>query len=1126
MKLILLAVLGAGPTVLAAPPALAATFDFETGDLQGWQIVDGSFGKPVTDLAKEHNSKRPYTKGGRYFLSTLETKRDTPDDGQMGRIESPLVRLAGPKISFRIGGGRAASLALVDRRTGRVYASATGENRETMRVVVWDVPDAVGKDVFFRVTDEAVGSWCHVTVDDIAFEGTVGAADFAARKADFEKRLPKDFPAAAAHAPSVLIVRETGEFDLGTPLAAALRGRVALAQVDAVRAKRRLAEEKFDLVLLQGGQDVSGFVGDALRNGPDTKVAWIATKPCGWGALSSGVPVHQVQGRAAAAVADEAAGVVTRSLGLDPATAADFARAARAIDELAVRFPGRYPAARLRAAGARLRAETASRASLDAFLKEALVQENPLVAAHEIVYATREMWQVDHHNTATIFQYGEVNQNGYRTQGALKALDVKTGSARVIVPEVGERTVRDPEVDYDGRRIVFSMRAGKADDYHIYTVNSDGSDLKQLTRAKGVSDIDPVWLPDGGILFGSTREPKYCMCNRHIMCNLFRMEADGANIRQIGKSTLFEGHPTVLPDGRILYDRWEYVDRNFGDAQGLWVCNPDGTRHAIYWGNNTTSPGGVINARPLSNPSMAIATLGSCHDLPWGALGIIDRSRGVDGREPVLRTWPAEYRARIHTDKEDFDSTRPLKVKYADVFPLDDEHFICTRTIGRGREMALVYLDLHGNEVVFHRDGPGCHSPVVLRKTRKPVVQSEQRNFDAPDAPGRFYVQNIYAGTHMQGVKPGSVKAIRVVESPEKRTWIGCRGWFGHGEEACAMNWHSFENKRILGTVPVEADGSAYFEVPGNTFVYFQALDADGKMVQSMRSGAYLQPGELYGCVGCHEDRVADAPKMEKQPMAMRRAPSKLDGAYNLRGLEKGTRPHLYSFQKEVQPVFTAKCASCHDYGKKAGEKLNLSGDLGAYFCTSYVDLWALGFVTCVGGGPAEIRPAYSWGAHASKLTKKLDGHGKVRLTDDERDRIVTWMDINAPYWPCYECAWPDNYGGRMPITRAEHAELEKLTGVKIATGHRTRQREQLNFTRPERSRILAGVAGTPAGEKALGIIQAGAARLKENPRADMDGFVPCAKDRERECRYQRRLAEERNVYKSIRTGGKTYDAH
>lgn len=1101
-----------------AVASMAGVFDFETGDLQGWQVVEGTFGKPVTDRAKEHNADRPYTKGGRFFLSTLETARDTPSDAQTGWIESPLVRLSAPTISFRIGGGRAASLSLVDRATGRVYATATGADSETMRIVTWNVPDAVGRDVFFRVTDEAVGGWGHVTVDDIAFEGTVGAADFAARKADREKALPTDFPASVPDAPRVLIVRASGEPDLGTPLAAALKGRVAFAQTDAPRAKRRLAAEAFDLVLLQGGPELAAFVAAATANGPETKVAWAVTKPCNtWGLLSTGVPLHFLQGRPPKAAADRLAGVAAQMLVLDPVPEEAFARAEKAIRELGAQFPA-YPAAAHLEALARLRAAAARPAAFDAFLRQALVRDNPLVAAHEIVYTTRAMWRVDHHNTATLFQRGEINEGSYATQGALKALDAKTGRTRVIVPEEKGRTVRDPEVDYDGKRIVFSMRAGRADDYHVYTVNADGSDLRQLTRGAGVSDIDPVWLPDGDIVFSSTREPKYCMCNRHIMANLFRMTGEGTNIHQIGKSTLFEGHTTVLPDGRLLYDRWEYVDRNFGDAQGLWTCNPDGTGHALYWGNNTTSPGGVFSARPLRDPSRVIATLGSCHDLPWGALGLLDRARGVEGREAVLRTWPADFRARIHTDGQDFDSTRPLTVKYADAFPLDDAHFLCSRTIGRGAEMALVYLDLHGNEVVFHRDGPGCHAPTVLRASKRPVVRSTARTFDAPHAPGRFYVQNVYVGTHMKGVAPGTVKALRIVESPEKRNWTRPRGWFGHGEMAPAMNWHSFENKRILGTVPVEADGSASFEVPGNTYVYFQALDAEGKMVQSMRSGAYVQPGETYGCVGCHENRVGEAAPVSAKPAALARAPSKLDGSYNLRGLAKGTPPHLYSFQREVQPVFTAKCVACHDYGKKAGKKLNLSGDRGAYFATSYVDLWALGVVKCVGGGPAEIQPAYSWGAHASKLTKKLYGHAGVALTDDERDRLITWMDLNAPYYPRYESAYPDNPGGRMPLTFAELARLEKLCGASVACTHAQRQREQLDFDRPDCSRILAGAKDAAAREAARALIRLGGERLRATPRGDVEeGFTPCAKDLEREARYEGRRAEERRSYEAIR---------
>ena len=924
-------------------------YDFETGDLQGWKVTQGAFARPVTDLAKEHNTGKPYTKGGTYFVSTLENAQNRPNDRQTGLIESPTIKLTSPTITFKIGGGRHASFELVDRATGKALVSATGEDGERMRTVTWNVPQAVGKDVYFRVVDDATGSWGHVTIDDVTCEGVRGASDFAAR--------PRPSP-----------------------------------------------------------------FNDYIRS---------------------------------------------------------------------VEKPG---------------AKAAAKAAL--------------AAVPEVVYVTHAAFRADHHNTATLFQCGEINERSYCTQGALKAWNPATGKVRVIVPEKEGRTIRDPEVDWDGKRIVFSMRDGRTDDYHIYVVNADGTGLKQLTRAKGVSDIDPVFLPDGNIVFSSTRDPKYCMCNRHIMCNLYRMEADGANIHQIGVSTLFEGHSSILPDGRVLYDRWEYVDRDFGDAQGLWTCNPDGTRHAVWWGNNTTSPGGVINARAVGgDSSKAIAILGSCHDRPWGALGLIDRSLGVDGQEPVLRTWPASYRDRIHAGgKEDFDSSKSLVCKYADPFPIDEAHFLAVRQTGRANgEMSLVYLDLDGNETEILADAPGIWSPVILRPTKKPVVQSQQRNFDAPDAPGKFYLQNVYIGTHMQGVKPGTVKALRVVESPPKRNWTGPRGWFGHGEEAAAMNWHSFENKRILGTVPVEADGSAYFEVPGNTFVYFQALDEKGKMVQSMRSGVNVQPGETYGCVGCHEKRVGEAAPVAERPLAMQRPPSKMNGWYG--------PARLFSFQKEVQPVFTKNCLKCHDYGTRGGKKLNLSGDRGAFFCTSYVDLWATGAITCIGGGPAEIQPAYSWGSHASKLTRTLYGHGKTKLTDEERDRVITWMDINAVYYPRYECAYPDNPGGRMPLSFAEQAQLEKLCGVKIENSHSKRQREQLNFDRPELSRILEGVKGKPAYAQALALIEQGAARLKTTPRGDVEeGFTPCAKYREREARSERRLAEERRVYEAIRAGKKVYD--
>ena len=334
-------------------------YDFETGDLQGWQVTQGAFAHPVTDLAKEHNTGKPYTKGGTYFVSTLENAQNRPNDRQTGLIESPTIKLTSPTVTFKIGGGRHARFELVERATGKALASATGEDGERMRTVTWNVPQAVGKDVYFRVVDDATGSWGHVTVDDVACEGVRGASDFAAR--------PRPSP-----------------------------------------------------------------FNDYIRS---------------------------------------------------------------------VEKPGARDAAK-----------------------------RALASVPEVVYVTRAAFRADHHNTATLFQCGEINERSYCTQGALKAWNPTTGKVRVIVPEKEGRTIRDPEVDWDGKRIVFSMRAGREDDYHIYVVNADGTGLKQLTRAKGVSDIDPAFLPDGSIVFSSTRDPKYCMCNRHIMCNLYRMEADGANI--------------------------------------------------------------------------------------------------------------------------------------------------------------------------------------------------------------------------------------------------------------------------------------------------------------------------------------------------------------------------------------------------------------------------------------------------------------------------------------------------------------------------------------------------------------------------------------------------------------------
>jgi hypothetical protein len=434
---------------------------------------------------------------------------------------------------------------------------------------------------------------------------------------------------------------------------------------------------------------------------------------------------------------------------------------------------------------------------------------------------------------------------------------------------------------------------------------------------------------------------------------------------------------------------------------------------------------------------------------------------------------------------------------------------------GRGEETAIVLLDTFGNELVIHEDAPGCFDPMPVAPRPGPPARPPGRDFASKT--GRFYVVNAYEGTHMEGVKPGAIRHLRVVESPPKKNWSAA-AWDGQGQQAPAMNWMNFENKRILGTVPVEDDGSAYFEVPANTFLFFQLLDADGMMIQSMRSGTILQPGEVQGCAGCHESRVGPTPRSGQAPKAFTRTPDRLDGWLG--------PPRSFAFRAEVQPVFDRHCLPCHDFGGKGAEKLLLAPDTSVCFNAAYIDLWARGALTCVGAGPAETRPAYSWGSHASKLIQVLRrGHEDVRLSPEELARLITWVDLNAPYYPDYESLRPDNPGGRAPISAAQLARLQQLTGVTVALNYGARQRTQVSFDRPELSPILGRLdPSSPAYREALDIIEAGRAVLARTEPDYLPGFEPCAKDQERNAKYEARAATEARVYDAIRDGRRLYD--
>ncbi len=764
----------------------------------------------------------------------------------------------------------------------------------------------------------------------------------------------------------------------------------------------------------------------------------------------------------------------------------------------------------------------------EAFRREALVA-NPLVSGQPLVFVVRNQYREEHHNTETMFLADEVAASCFQAGGALKILDLKTGGPPRTLLNTATGLIRDPDVHFDGKKIVFSMRKDRADGYHIYQINTDGSGLKQLTSASGVFDIDPLYLPDDSIVFTSSREPKYCQCNRHLMGNLYRMEPDGANIHQISKNTLFDGHASLIPDGRILYDRWEYVDRNFGDAQGLWTCHPDGTSHALHWKNNTAAPEAILNARAVWGTPLTIGVFATLHD-PFGALALIDRRLGLEGKLPVVRTWPSGAVNLIDEKRQQLQLFRRIQERYQDPYPLFDpeagalagKFFLCSRW-SPDAAWGIWLVDVFGNELPLYKESPGCFDPMPLCSKPRPPVIPSVRNFK--NECGSFYVHNVYDGTHMKGVKPGSVKTLRVVEAPEKRFWSSGEHWHGQGGMWPAMNWHDHGNKRILGTVPVEADGSVYFELPSERFVFFQLLDENGMMIQSMRSGTIVQSGERSACVGCHDDRlVASAPKTMPVSLAMRGETRKLKDWYG--------PPREFGFMAEVQPVFNKNCVSCHDYGKDAGKKLNLAPDRTLIFNTAYMELWRKGYTGCIGAGPAELQPAYSWGSHASRLVrelrdKKVPEHKDLKLNAEELDRIITWIDMNGVYYPTYASAYPDSLTGRMPLNVMQLNRLCQLTGMSIeqVRNHRETSGPEVSFDRPESSPCLQKLGtGSPEYREALAIILAGREMLGKRPRADMPGFQPCDKDQQREVKYQRRRQVELHIREALRNGEKVYD--
>ncbi|MCP4783473.1 MAG: hypothetical protein GY903_08415 [Fuerstiella sp.] len=582
-----------------------------------------------------------------------------------------------------------------------------------------------------------------------------------------------------------------------------------------------------------------------------------------------------------------------------------------------------------------------------------------------------------------------------------------------------------PDLSYDGTKVLFAWckhyphladvkdktakeQLPEDSFYHIFEMNLDGTGVRQLTRGY-YDDFDARYLPSGEIMFLSTRKGQALQAGKqsaaataeatcpdsYVRCGggnhrpvavftLHAMDQRGENLRAISAFENFEWTPFVANDGRVLYARWDYIDRFNGHFMSLWSTNPDGTNSQLVYGNYTKKPQCIFEARPIPHSQKLIFTATAHHSITGGSLALLDRNLGDEYERPLTRLtpevafpeaegWPTTYYAGPHPLSEQHFlvawSDRPLP-KHR-LMPPDDP--------GNPRNALGLYLyDAFGNLTLLHRD-PDISSmnPIPIRPRFRAPELASKTDWDGSQE-GAFLLQDVYQG--MSSVERGSVKSLRVVGVPPKVQPQMNFPVLGVSRED--------PGKFVLGTVPVESDGSAYFRVPSGLPVFFQALDADGLALQTMRSLTYVQPNETLACVGCHESRNSSPPTLGGSPLATQRPASRLlpdpSGSWPLR------------YDELVQPVLDRRCVGCHapdsEDSVAAAFDLTPTASYDALMEFADGDLRKLAFEkdwSVVGDGPARN----------SKLLELLTrdaGHYGVQLSGEDFQRLVVWMDTYA----------------------------------------------------------------------------------------------------------------------------------
>ena len=659
---------------------------------------------------------------------------------------------------------------------------------------------------------------------------------------------------------------------------------------------------------------------------------------------------------------------------------------------------------------------------LDGIKRELMVDLNPAVKFDRLLFIRRRNGR--QHLPCNWQSNSMLPRDGHDNE--LCILDIRgAGATEVVYKPEGGHPILDVELHWNADRLLFSG-IGASNAWHVMELDLATRKVRQVTRdnAGDINHYDPCYVPDGRIIFTCTAL-KYavpCVWGNSPVANLFRCNADGSGMELLGNDQEHAWCPEIMPDGRVMYLRWEYTDIPHANSRILFTCNPDGTNQRAFYGSNSFWPNSMFYARPIpGKPTQFVAVLTGHHGLRrQGQLGLFDVTKGTEEGEGAIQLMPG-YGKPVDPIVRDqlYNGTWPMNLH---PFPLDDTTFLVARRNKGERNFSIYLIDRFDNELCLLREaGHDLCEPVPLMKTPVPHAQPDRIVPGATTA--QVYIANIYEGPGLKNIPVGTVKNLRLYTYT-----FGFQNEGGlYGSIGLDGPW---DMRRTLGTVPVNADGSAYFKVPANTPIAVQPLDAEGQSLQVMRSWFTARSGEYLSCAGCHEKQsfVARAPRVA--------ANLPLEEIRPWRGPERN-----FEFAREVQPVLDAFCVRCHNEPDPPQEKLfgnfkwkpDLRGTsmvtnwhsrahgrvwekFGGKFSIPYFNL--VRFVRHPGiESDIHLFEPMEWHAETTELMMMLDkGHHGVKLSEEARDRLITWIDFNTPY-----------HGRWQTIVGKEALDREKL---------------------------------------------------------------------------------------------------